>query len=208
MSKLSMRMIVCTLACAVVSSAAHAQLKLKAEPFEFVGAAGDCGPAAPAGVDTVTAAWVTHNGLPDVGKSDHALLLQKLGPTANCASAGATIQGIPDAGLLLTDLGFDVRADGHCGAGAPRFNLFAPDGTFLGFFGCNSGSAVMPNTPQPGWLRIRFPTAVGLTVGSIVLIFDEGTDTPTGGLIVNPGTAHVDNIDVNGIFIGKPGNAQ
>jgi hypothetical protein len=187
---------------------AHAapKLQLRAKPFEFVGAAGDCGPDP--GVDSVTAAWITGKGLPDAGNSNHALFLQKLGPTPNCAAAGAVIEGIPASGLLLTELGFDIRADGHCGAGAPRFNLYDPNGNFLGFFGCNSGSVVTPNSPQAGWLRVRFPTAVGLTVGFITLIFDEGTDTPAGGFIVTPGTAHVDNIDVNGILIGKPGNAN
>src|SRR5215475_8671918 len=65
--------------------------RFMAKPFEFVGAAGACGAGSPAGEDTVVAAWVTHEGLPDAGKSDHALLLSKSGETENCAAAGANL---------------------------------------------------------------------------------------------------------------------
>src|SRR5262245_28667640 len=86
---------------------------IKAKPWEFVGTVDNCGAA---GVDTVDAKWISKEGLPDAGNSNHALYLQKLGPTANCAAAGASIDG---AGTTLTELGFDYRNDGHCGAGAP-----------------------------------------------------------------------------------------
>jgi hypothetical protein len=38
------------------------------------------------------------------------------------------------------------------------------------------------------------------------VLFDEGTDTvlPPSQ---TPGSAHIDNIEINGVFIGKPGNA-
>jgi hypothetical protein len=90
---------------------------IKAKPWEFVGSVENCGVE---GEDTVEANWVTKQGLPDAGESNHALYLQKFGPTANCAAAGATIDGV---GGTLTELGFDYRNDGWCGAGAPRFNV-------------------------------------------------------------------------------------
>ena len=108
-----------------LAHAAPAASSFKAKPFEFVGTAAECG--GPAGTDTVTAAWVTHQGLPDAGTADHALLLEKLGATPNCAAAGAIIDGA--GGITLTELGFDYRNGGHCGAGAPRYNVTttAPD---------------------------------------------------------------------------------
>jgi hypothetical protein len=39
------------------------------------------------------------------------------------------------------------------------------------------------------------------TVVGISIVFDEGTD-------VGAGFTHLDNIDVNGVLIGKPGNAS
>ena len=60
----------------------------------------------PDGTGIVTAHWVTRVGLPDdVGKANHALFLQKDGPTSVNASAFAVIGGIE--GLTLTELGFD-----------------------------------------------------------------------------------------------------
>ena len=189
--------------------------KFKAKPFEFVGTAAECAPA-PAGTDTVTADWVTHQGLPDAGNSNHALFLEKLGATSNCAAAGAVIDGV--GAITLTELGFDVSNDGHCGAGAPRFNVTTTGG-FLYFFGCSSGV----HTPAPddpvNWTRVRFTDADAFpqlatnppwpgfgsaVVQSIAIIFDEGTDTGPDF------TGHVflDNIDINGVLMGKPGNAK
>jgi len=194
----------------MVTGSVFADGPYKAKPFEFVGAAGVCGPDA--GIDTVTGAWVTHEGLPDAGKSDHGLLLEKLGPTANCASAGAVIDGV--SGISLTEIGYDIRNDSHCGAGAPRFNVSATDGFhFLG--GCSNGTQT-PNTPVAGWTRVRIdptnpaqafpPIAAGATIISIAILFDEGEDTPP-----NAGTAVIDNIQIKTptgeVLIGKPGNA-
>ena len=182
----------------------------KAKPFTFVGAAGDCGTGYPAGSDIVDAAWQTHQGLPDAGKSDHALYLAKLGLTTDCSAAGAVIDGV--SGITLTEIGFDIRDSGHCGAGAPRFNVSATDGFhFLG--GCANG-AKTPNTPATGWTRVRIdptdpaqafpPIAANATILSIAVLFDEGTDTGPDFT----GSAFIDNIDINGVLIGKPGNAK
>jgi len=181
---------------------------VKAKPFTFVGAAGDCGPAP--GSDIVDAAWQPHEGLPDAGKSNHGLYLAKLGPTPDCSASGAVIDGV--SGITLTEIGFDIRDDGHCGAGAPRFNVTATDGFhFLG--GCANGTKT-PNTPAAGWTRVRIdptngaqafpPIAANATIISIAIVFDEGTDTGPDFT----GFAVIDNIDINGVLIGKPGNAK
>ncbi len=109
---------------------------LQAVPFTFVGTAPGCAPGA-AGSNIVTSAWLTGMGLPDNGGSNTAtdaatkhdphfgLLLSKNGLTTDCSSAGADIQGA--AGITVTELGFDYRNGGHCGAGAPRFNITTTD---------------------------------------------------------------------------------
>src|SRR2546427_1993278 len=113
---------------------------LRAVPFAFVGAAGDCGTGYPAGSNIVTAAWLRGMGLPDNGgpnsnpvdprdnpnKTDPhlGLLLSKNGPTADCSASGAEIKGV--RGMRVTTpfiLGFDYRNGGHCGGGAPTFKL-------------------------------------------------------------------------------------
>jgi hypothetical protein len=157
----------------------------------------------------VRSAWVTHRGLPDAGRSDHALFLQKNGPTATNAAAIAEVRGVE--GITLTEIGWDVRNDGHCGAGAPRFNITTSDNV-LHFIGCNSPAPIAASTLTDArgqlWTRRRYdpaaafpPIAPGSTVRSIVIVFDEGTDQGTGSV-------HLDNIDINGVLIGKPGNAR
>jgi hypothetical protein len=71
------------------------------------------------------------------------------------------------------------------------------------------------------WTRVRFtdadavygggPTLVWPGFGvaeaqAIHVVFDEGTDTPlTTG---TPGLVRMDNLDVNGKLMGKPGNSK
>lgn len=91
--------------------------------------------------------------------SNEGLLLAKTGPTANVASAGVVIRLVRGT---LTELGYDLRkpdssADprgSHCGAGAPRFNIEARNGTTY-FLGCNSPPATT-ETAGNGWLRLRW----------------------------------------------------
>ena len=129
-----------------------------AEPSTFVGAAGDCGPGYPAGSRIVTARWLKGMGLPDNGgqnvgtnpadnpnkKDQHwGLLLSKNGTTPDCSSAGARIHGVKGMKVTATTaLGFDYRNGGHCGAGAPRFNV----DTDMGFF----FRRLRQRAPEPG----------------------------------------------------------
>jgi hypothetical protein len=191
---------------ALGSTATAAKPKFRAKPFVFD----------PDATGIVSSKWVTHQGLGDAGKSDHALVLKKLGTTATNASAGATIRKVKN--LTLTELGFDYEVGGHCGAGAPRYNVTLADGTLF-FFGCSSGDVVGTLTDSQGdvWNRVRFtdadavysgtgPTTVWpgfgtAVVSAISVVFDEGTD-------VGVGFVRLDNLDVNGKLMRKPGNSK
>jgi hypothetical protein len=194
--------------------------RLSAEPWIFVGTAAQCG--GPAGSRIVTSAWLGGMGLPDNGGANSpnpstrndphlGLLLNKNGPQADCSSSGATINGVK--GMVTTatfELGFDFRNGGHCGAGAPRFNVETDAGSF--FVGCaNAPQAGAPQDPAQ-WTRTRSvlascgiecfpgPIPAGTTITSIDIVFDEGTDianNDTQGV----GLAVIDNIDINGKLI-------
>lgn len=194
--------------------------RLSATPWIFVGTAAQCG--GPAGSRIVTSAWLGGMGLPDDGTSVNGLpgsandphlglLLNKNGPTPDCSSSGATINGVK--GMVTTatfELGFDFRNGGHCGAGAPRFNLDTSAGSF--FVGCaNAPQAGAPQDPAQ-WTRTRsvlatcgsecFPGPIppGTTINSIDIVFDEGTDTANNDT-QGVGLAVIDNIDINGKLI-------
>jgi hypothetical protein len=160
----------------------------------------------PDGLGISEARWVANEGNPG-----HALYLTKMGLTTDFAASGASIDGVD--GITLEELGFDVRNDGHCGAGAPRFNVYTADDVYF-FFGCTYGT----HEPAPGdsddWTRVRFGDADAVPAGAtpwpgfgtavvtaIDIVFDEGTDQ-------GEGFTYLDNIDVNGTLIGKPGNAK
>ncbi len=177
-------------------------------PFEFVGTAEQCGGVA--GTDIVTAQWDTSTGNPSP-----SILLQKNGPTTNCSAAGVDIVTSLEGGSLsaLTELNFDYKDGGHCGAGAPRFNVQTDQGT--AFLGCAGGTQTSLGN---GWTHVVFTqsqldaayTAAGInnpataTLQDLYIIFDEGTDTPTGGTIGTAGTVIIDNISVNGQEVGSP----
>lgn len=198
--------------------------KLTAVPFEFVGTASECGGAP--GSRIVTSRWLNGMGLPDNGGPNtvanardarFGLLLSKNGLTADCSAAGATIKGVK--GMKVTPtfaLGFDYRNGGHCGAGAPRFNVTTKSGAFTFVGGCANGvPAPAPQDPLQ-WTRVRFllvtggqafpPLTAGDTIESISIIFDEGTDTPTLQDPNGVGLAVVDNIEVNGRLITRGSN--
>jgi hypothetical protein len=173
-------------------------IKVKAKPFVYD--LEETGLAA--------AAWVTHQGLPDAGKSAHALLLQ-ISPapvepspvdpapapaaTVTPYKAGVVIQGVK--GLTITELGFDIKIDAGSTAD-PRFEVLTGDGTIFTF----PLSATVP-TPIDGtdWTQVRIdPTATlgSAVVQSVTIILDT------------EGSVLLDNIDFNGALMGKPGNAK
>jgi hypothetical protein len=195
---------------------------VQAVPFEFVGTAAQCGGVA--GSRIVTAAWLGGMGLPDNGGPNATtpadphtgLLLSKNGPTADCSSSGARITGVKGMTVDANfQLGFEYRNGGHCGAGAPRFNVVAQLGTaaetshFVG--GCSNDSTPS-GSPQDAlqWTRVMFQTSnpaesfpiipVGSKIVSISIVYDEGTDTATNDT-QGVGLAVIDNIYINGHVI-------
>ncbi len=145
--------------------------------------------------------------------NNKGLVLFKTGPTANVAASGAFLTFNQQA-FTLTEMGYDTRSGSHCGAGAPRFNVRTSDGV-LHFVGCNTGTVISSSL---GWKRLQWTAAslaisgVGQTafppilatdvVLSISIIFDEGQDASGGP--DSSGMAVLDNINVNGVRVGKP----
>jgi len=179
------------------SPAAHAAHTFRAIPFEYD----------PGHTNIVDAEWGVDQGLPDPSSNEnYALLLTKIGKTSINAASGASITGA--SGITLTVLGFSVRADGHCGAGAPRFDVVTIDGK-IHFAGCSAATTTGNATDPQGntWLIKRidptnanqmFPVIPsGEKIKSISVIFDEGTDN-------GQGFTFLDNIDINGVLIGQP----
>jgi len=185
---------------------------LQVVPFEFVAEGENC---------DVEAGWV-----PEATTTDNSILFLKKGcPTPTIAAAGADVITPLEGGPVsaLTELNFDYRTDGHCGAGAPRFNVQV-DGTIY-FLGCTQGthtlldpvgtttgtSTATTTATTTGWVHVEFGpadfaaagipitgTTTSTTTGileDIEIIFDEGTD-------VGPGFVYLDNISVNGDEVG------
>jgi hypothetical protein len=158
--------------------------------------------------------WEPQAGLDDVNSElSSAVRLQKKTGTFTDSGAHATVTGVK--GITLSELGYDVRNDGHSGAGAPRFSIYTQDGLVY-FFGIRMGGVQRPTSPAPGdpqnWTRIRFrdedayvqhkgqkpwPGFGNVKIKAIDIVFDEGIDH-------GKGYAYVDNVDVNGVIIGKP----
>jgi hypothetical protein len=206
--------------------------QVQAVPFTFVGTAAECAPS-PAGSRIVTAAWLGGMGLPDNGgmnattpNDPHTgLLLSKNGPTADCSSSGARITGVKGMTVdAAFQLGFEYRNGGHCGAGAPRFNVMVHNSatgtdTFHFVGGCSNDQTPTPAPQDPlQWTRVMFQTSnpgesfpvipVGSKIISISILYDEGTDTATSDTL-GVGLAVIDNIFINGTVITRgPANAN
>ncbi len=135
---------------------------------------------------------------------NEGLLLVKTGPTANDAAAAAEVK--PVQGTVLVEIGYDVRTNSHCGAGAPRFNVVTTDGV-THFIGCSSPPPVITSASQ-GWKRLRWTPAqafppIVTPVQAIFILFDEGQDQVSAlGPDTGAGRAIIDNIDVNGTLVG------
>ena len=145
----------------------------------------------PDNTGAIVSAWQSGIGLTDGGgKNDPyaGLVFQKNTSTYTNAAAWADITGVK--GILLTELGWDMRNDSHNGAGAPRFNVDTDAGTYYFL-----GSYYADKTPAPAdpanWTRARFtdadvypayadqPAWPGFgkaLVYKLELVFDEGTD--------------------------------
>ena len=163
------------------------------------------------------AKWEAHEGEPDEkGNADQALYFQKMVATPVFAAGFAVIDGLQgQPATALTALSWDHRADGWCGAGAPRWNVGVTDasGDHTVFLGCNAATHSPSGTD--GWTSDSYSgadiaaaiTAAGVdpetaTISSLAILFDEGTD-------VGPGFVFLDNITVNTMVWTSPsGNSN
>jgi hypothetical protein len=196
------RVFACVLFLLLVSGMALAQSETyKVSPALFGGASG-----------TVVSSWIKHLGLQDPGESDTenwGLLMSKNTATGTLAAALANVGYACCTGNInihLTEIGFDYRDGGHCGAGSPRFNVTTSD-KVVHFLGCAAGTATAG--PANGWTRVRIDPSNGSqafppvlptdTVLKIQIVADEGTDTGPdfSGMTV------LDNIDINGDLTGE-----
>jgi hypothetical protein len=158
------------------------------------------------------AAWRAKEGIADSrGNGDHSLYFQKMTTTPTFAAGVAVIRGVEGLPLSAIGLSWEHRIDGHCGAGAPRWNVgvnLPSGGTRTFFLGC----AAAPKTAgsAPGWLRDSYPGVgidiPGATIRSLAIVFDEGND-------VGRGFVHLDNVTVTigaraTVFTGPMDNGQ
>jgi hypothetical protein len=158
----------------------------------------------PAGTNSVAATWVDGTGASTTTPTDtrqQGLLLSKTSAASNQAQAGVVIRDVE--GMTITELGYDIRTGGQCTATSPRFVVVTTDDV-VHKIGCSTGTA--QPAPAAGWTRLRFDPAspaqtspaiaTGSKVKSIYLVLDNGPETGAS-------MAVIDNININGTFIGK-----
>jgi len=166
----------------------------------------------PTNSGTVGAALLDAAGVPVTSQTasnsgNLSLALSKTTHAPAGTSAGALLVGAENL-TKLTELGFDVRQGGHCTANSPHFVVVTSDDVTHVLTGCANGT--IQTAPAQGWIRVRFdpanpaqaspPIAPGQAIKSISIVLDQGpeaTPNPGGGLVV------LDNIDVNGVIVGK-----
>jgi hypothetical protein len=121
--------------------------------------------------------------------------------TATFAAGVAVFKGFEGADSSeLLPLEFWWRTDGHCGAGAPRFNVrieVAPGVRQTVFVGCQGmlAGATMTHEGRPYQQRTFAGPLPAGTIVSLAIVFDEGND-------VGQGFVFLDNIRV-GQYVWK-----
>ena len=170
------------------------------------------------------AAWKSQQGLPDTkGNGNFALYFQKMTTTATNAAGFAVITGLEGQKVsALTSLAWDDhRTGGHCGAGAPRWDVFVKGFStkpYTLFLGC-AAAVQTPVSDAPDWITDSYSGAAIVTVGGsnagltavqqedaaagtitgLIIVFDEGTDQGAGFVFL-------DNITVNSKIFTSPGD--
>lgn len=152
--------------------------------------------------------WHKGEGVPDGTKSQQALHLEKVDRLADTNGSGVIISSVE--GITLTELGFDRRKDGVCGP-FPRYKVTTTDGNVY-FFRCHGGMHADSLEDPTNWTRIRFSSADAEpeSLGQPPFVFGV-TQLQTLGLsfrldVGMAGFTHLDNLDINGTLIGKPGS--
>src|SRR3989442_7633249 len=123
-------------------------------------------------------AWKPHEGEPDSkGNGDFALYFQKMTTTATVSAGVSVITGVEGQPVLvLTNatsvLSWESRDDGHCGNGAPRWDIFItganPANSYTVFLGCNTASGAAQSVgSESGWtLDAWSGTAIAGQIGA------------------------------------------
>jgi hypothetical protein len=154
-------------------------------------------------------AWKGQEGLSDsTGGKNQALYFQKDTLTTTNAAGVAVFKGLEGMQTSqLSPLKFWYGTDGHCGAGAPRFNvrytpsIGGPNQTFfLGCAGMVPGATMTaPNGRTYQERSFPGPLPPG-TVVSVAIVFDEGYDVGRCrgqlGLLSHESCVYLDNIQV------------
>ena len=132
---------------------------------------------------------------------NQGLLLSKTSAASNQAQAGVVLREVE--GVSLTELGYDIRNGSQCTATSPRFVVVTSDDV-VHKIGC--ASATTQPAPVTGWKRLRFdPANPSQTVPAIA----PGSKVKTMHLVLDGGPENgasivmLDNIDINGKFIGQ-----
>ncbi len=146
------------------------------------------------------ATWLDGHGVPYTSMKDptsQGLVLRKNPSGPSSAIAGAALKGA--AGSQLTALSFDLRSDSECSRLAPQFVVVTAD-EVVHKASCASGTS--QRLAVPGWQRVSFDPArqlspavtPGMAVKTIALVMDHSAGS---------GMAVLDNINLNGRYIGK-----
>jgi hypothetical protein len=155
----------------------------------------------PGALGTSRASWQNGAGAlrSSYDPNNQGLVLTKRLSAPTTAIAGAIVKGA--AGSRISTLGFDVRTDSECSRQAPQFVVITADNV-VHTAGCTNGSSQMLSVP--GWKRVTFSTGnraqvtpaiqPGMTVKTVALVMDH---------VVRNGFAVLDNINLNGLYIGK-----
>jgi hypothetical protein len=153
--------------------------------------------------------WKGGEGLPDSrGSKNQSLYFQKNTSTPTFAAGVAVFkgfEGMPTSAVLPLEFWWGM--DGHCGAGAPRFNVrYAPAGggpNQTVFVGCAAmvpgGVATAPNGRVFQQKTFAGPLPPGEIV-SLAIVFDEGREfgrcDGAPGVLSGESCVYLDNIRV------------
>ena len=155
----------------------------------------------PKNTGAVAAEWVHGAGVPaddPEDRTNQGLMLVNNAAAGSKARSGVKLQNVE--GIVLSVLGFDIRQGSLCTLKGPRFVVVTSDAVVHTLGGC--GLANAQPAPAKGWQRFRFDPAKAVptiapdsTIKSIALVLEDGPDDD-GGMVV------LDNINVNGNFVG------
>lgn len=155
--------------------------------------------------------WQKGIGVPDGSKSQQGLLMEKVDPLADTPN-GSGVAFFNAEGTTLTQLGYEIKNDGICGV-FPRYRVRVPHGDpetrdddYSYVFECQSGT----HTPSyAGWTTVTFSGADAVPTSAGAPAFAFGTEISSLGLLFHldegVGFTTLDNLNVNGTPMGKPG---